>query len=110
MMFSRKKNREQSNFSEFIEQKTRLFHSKVVYALHGEHEHYFSKRDVLRSNFGTRCKVCGILLSEYRTQKRFEKMNTPVLLAGEKKAGRSSVSLRKFPQMPASIQSGSHLK
>jgi len=77
-MFSRQKNREQSNFSEFIEQKKRLFHSKVVYALHGEHEHYFSKRDVLKSKFGTRCKVCGILLSEYRTQKRFEKMNTPV--------------------------------
>ena len=79
MMFSRKKSKEKSNFSEFIEQKTRLFHSKVVYALHGEHQHYFSKRDVLGTDIGTRCKVCGILLSEYLTQKRFEKMNTPVL-------------------------------
>lgn len=94
MMFSRKKNREQSNFSEFIEQKTRMFHSKVVYALNREHEHFFSKRDVLNGDIDTRCKVCGILLSEYRVQKRFEKKNAPVLLCGEKKAGKSSVSLR----------------
>jgi len=94
MMLSRKKNREQSNFSEFIEQKTRMFHSKVMYALYREHEHFFSKRDVLNGNIVTRCKVCGILLSEYRAQKRFEKMNTPVLLHKEKKEGKSSVSLR----------------
>lgn len=78
-MLSCKKNREQSNFSEFIEQKTRIFHSKVVYALNREHEHFFSKRDVLNGNIDTRCKVCGIRLSEYRAQKRFEKMNTPLI-------------------------------
>ena len=93
MMFSRKENKEQSNFSEFIEQKTRLFHSKVVYALHGEHEHYFSKRDVLNANIDTRCKVCGVLLSEYRIQKRFEKINTPILLDENRKAGTSSTTL-----------------
>ena len=106
-MFSRKKNREQSSFSEFVEQKTRLFQSKVVYALNGNHEHYFSKKDVLNGNIDTRCKVCGILLSEYRTQKRFEKMNSPVLLDGKKKVAKPSDSSRKLTRMPASIQSGS---
>jgi len=94
MMFNSKKNREQSNFSEFIEQKSRLFHSKVVHALHGEHEHYFSKIDVLNSHTDPRCKVCGILLSEYRTQKRFEKMDSPLVLDGKKNSAKSSVSLR----------------
>ena len=93
-MFNSKKNREQSNFSEFIEQKTRMFHSKVTHVLNREHEHYFSKRDVLNSEIGTRCKVCGILLSEYRAQRKIEKMNTPVHLDREKNAGKSSVSLR----------------
>ena len=94
MMFNSKKNREQSNFSEFIEQKSRLFHSKVVHALHGEHEHYFSKIDVLNSHTDPRCKVCGILLSEYRTQKRFEKMDSPLVLDEKKNSAKSSVSLR----------------
>ena len=92
-MFSRKKNKEQSNFSEFIEQKTRLFQSKVVYAMNGNHEHYFSRKDVLNGNIDTRCKVCGILLSEYRTEKRFEKMNAPVLLDEGNNAGKSSASV-----------------
>ena len=55
-MFSRKE-KEQSNFSEFIEQKTRLFHSKVVYALHREHEHFYSKSEVLNRGIDPRCKV-----------------------------------------------------
>ena len=79
-MFSRKKQKEQSNFSEFIQQKTRLFHSKVQHAFYREHEHYFSKRDVQNSGISTRCKVCGILLSEFRTQQKFEKKNAVALL------------------------------
>lgn len=72
-MFSRNNQKEQSNFSEIIQQKTRLFHSKVLHAFYREHEHYFSKRDVLNSGIGTRCKVCGILLTEFRIQQKFEK-------------------------------------
>ncbi|MFW2438563.1 MAG: hypothetical protein ACN4GR_04255 [Arenicellales bacterium] len=94
MMFNSKKNREQSSISEFVEQKTRLFQSKVVYALNGEHEHYFSKKDVLNGNFDTRCKVCGILLSEYRTEKRFEKVNAPVLLDEMNNTVKSPASIR----------------
>jgi len=39
--------KEQSNYSEFIVQKTRLFHSKIVYRLRGECEHFYSKNEVL---------------------------------------------------------------
>jgi len=82
LMFSRKP-KEQSNFSVFIEQKTKLFHSKVVYALRREHEHYYSKSEVLNRNIDPRCKVCGILLSEYRTMKKFERWNSPIVVNGE---------------------------
>ncbi len=84
-MFSRK-TKEQSNFSEFIEQKTRLFHSKVVYALHREHEHYYSKNEVLNRDTDPRCKVCGMLLSEFRTTKRFEKLNGPIEFKEDRQA------------------------
>ena len=84
-MFSRK-DKEQSNFSEFIEQKTRLFHSKVVYALHREHEHFYSKSEVLNRDIDPRCKVCGMLLSEYRTMKRFEKLNSPIEFNDDRQA------------------------
>ena len=85
-MFTRK-DKEQSNFSEFIEQKTRLFHSKVVYALHREHEHFYSKSEVLNRDIDPRCKVCGMLLSEYRTMKRFEKFNSPIEFNDDRQAG-----------------------
>ena len=93
-MFNRKKNNEQSNFSEFVEKKTRLFHSKVTHALYRNHEHYFSKRDVLNSHLDTRCKVCGIRLSEYRAQRKFEKKNTLIVLDRKMKTGKPSASLR----------------
>ena len=85
-MFNRKP-KDQSNFSEFIEQKTRLFHSKVVYALHREHEHFYSKSEVLNRDIDPRCKVCGMLLSEYRTMKRFEKLNAPIEFNDDRQAG-----------------------
>ena len=85
-MFSRKE-KEQSNFSEFIEQKTKLFHSKVIYALHREHEHFYSKSEVLSRDIDPRCKVCGMLLSEYRTMKRFEKLNSPIEFKDDRQAG-----------------------
>lgn len=81
-MFNRK-SKVQSNFSEFIEQKTRLFHSKVFYALRREHEHFYSKNEVLNRHVDPRCMICGILLSEYRTMKRFEQWNSPMDINGE---------------------------
>ena len=75
--------KEQSNFSDFVEHKTRLCRSKVVYALPREHEHYYSKSEVFNLNIDPRCKVCGILLSEFRTSKIFEEYNSPIVLSTE---------------------------
>lgn len=91
-MFILEKNDERSYFKAFIVQKAKLFHSKVAYSLYVKHEHFFSKSDLMNSGIDTRCKVCGILMSEYRAQKKCEKKNAPVLYENNKK-GKSSVSI-----------------
>ncbi len=58
--------------SQLIKQKNRIIRSKIMYALHGQHKHYYSKQDVLSQKENARCKVCNMLLSEYRVQKRIE--------------------------------------
>ena len=98
MMFSREKKYDSGNFSEIILHKARLFHSKVAYSLYSEHEHYFSKSDLLISGIDTRCKVCGILLSEYRAQQKFVKKNAPVLCESNIK-GKSSISIREIREL-----------
>ena len=71
---------EQNSFSKFVEHKTRLIRSKAVYALHREHKHYFSKSEVFNPNIDARCKVCGILLSEFRVIRQTEEYNSPIVL------------------------------
>ena len=73
-MFRRKDN-EQSSISGYVEKKTRIFKSKVDFALHGEHVHYFNKKETLNKATDPECKVCGVLLSEYKTQKKLESLN-----------------------------------
>ena len=58
--------------SELIKKKNRIFRSKINYVLHGQHKHHFSKQDVLSQKENARCKVCNMLLSEYRVQKKIE--------------------------------------
>lgn len=69
---------EQSSISVFVEKKTRMLKSKVDYALHGEHTHYFSKQASLDPTCNPKCKVCGLLLSDYKVQKKLEKLNNEV--------------------------------
>ena len=95
MMFNQEAEFDRSNFSEFILHKTRLFYSKVAYSLYSDHEHYFSKSDLLVSGIDTRCKVCGILISEYRAQQKSVKKNAPVL-DHSNKMGKSSISIREL--------------
>lgn len=85
-MFGRRIN-EQNRFSKFVEHKTRLIRSKAVYAMHREHKHYFSKSEVFNRNIDPRCKVCGILLSEFRTSKKFEKHNASIVLSTKVTSG-----------------------
>ena len=77
-MFGRNNN-ETTTVSEYIEKKSRqiqkkkkFIRSKINYALSGDHKHYYSKQDVLANNENARCKVCGMLLSEFRVQKRID--------------------------------------
>ena len=74
---------EQNSFSKFVEHKTRLIRSKAVYALHREHKHYFSKSEVFNPNIDARCKVCGILLSEFRVIRQTVEYNSPIVLNTE---------------------------
>jgi len=74
---------EQDSFSKFLVHKTRLIRSKAFYALHCDHKHYFSKSEVFDRNIDPRCKVCGILLSEFRASKKFEEHNSPIILSAE---------------------------
>jgi len=77
-MFGRN-GKETTTVSEYIEKKSRqikkkkqIIRSKINYALHGNHKHYYSKQDVHEKNENARCKVCGMLLSEFRVQKRID--------------------------------------
>ena len=86
-MLSRTKQKEQSNFIQLIIKKKKLFRSKVAYAIRGDHEHYYSKEEVrqfsnrnsLKSAIDPRCKVCGLRLSDYRTQIRYDTLEFPAL-------------------------------
>ena len=39
--------------SQLIKKKNRILRSKINYALHGQHKHYFSKQDVLSQKENT---------------------------------------------------------
>lgn len=75
-MFGRTK-KNSVTISEYFEKKSRqirknktLFRSKIEYALRREHQHYFNKQEVLTLNQNARCKICGMLLSEFRLQQK----------------------------------------
>ena len=77
-MFGRKDN-ELSTISEYLgkkskqlKKKNQLALAKVEQAFRGKHQHYFSKQDVQENNENARCKVCKMLLSEFRVQKKME--------------------------------------
>ncbi len=76
-MFRRKDN-ESSSISMFVEKKTRMLKSKVDFALHGQHKHYFSKQESLDPEIDPACKVCGMLLSDLKVQKKFEALQNEI--------------------------------
>ncbi|MFV1975919.1 MAG: hypothetical protein ACC651_09235 [Candidatus Scalindua sp.] len=89
MMFGRNTG-DSSTISEYFEKKSKLlqkkksiFLSKVDQVLHGKHEHYFSKRDVQADGKIARCKICGILLSEFKVQQKVRD-SSPLLKSSAK--------------------------
>ena len=92
------KSKGQSEFIEFIDKTIRLIYSKVMNAFYREHEHYFSKWDVLNSNTDTRCKVCGIRMSDYRVKEKLKRNGAQALLNENNISRKYSASLYLFPK------------
>lgn len=72
MRIFRKPNLDTSSIIQFVDQKARLFMAKREYAKHGEHVHYFSKREVNTEGLDPHCKVCGLQLSELSLERKLE--------------------------------------
>jgi phage FluMu protein Com len=58
--------------TEQLKQRKRILMSRIDHIVRGQHKHYFSKQDLLTKNHNARCKVCGMLLSEFRVQRKME--------------------------------------
>lgn len=89
-MLNRIKKIEDSNLIPFLKRKKKLFKSKLDYALHTKHMHYFTKREVVefrknmssKSNIDPRCVICGLRLTQYRAEIKYETMEIPALKDG----------------------------
>ena len=69
---------EQSSLSQHVVKKAKMFRSRLNYALHGEHRHYFSKADLSNPAATPRCKVCGMLLSEFKVERKYAALNEEI--------------------------------
>ena len=81
---------EDSNLIPFLKQKKKLFKSKIDYALHTDHMHYFPKKEVLEfrknkssNSIDPRCVVCGLRLSQYRTEIQYQTLELPAYKDGK---------------------------
>lgn len=89
-VLSRKK-QEESILIPPLKRKKKLFKSKIDYALHTNHMHYFTKKEVLdyrkskssKSIIEPRCVLCGLRLTQYRTQIQYETMDLPAYKDGK---------------------------
>ena len=81
-VLSRIKKKEGSKFIPLLKMKKKLIKSKID---HAKHMHYFSKYEVMeyrnqnssKSVIDPRCVVCGLRLSQYRAENRYETMEIP---------------------------------
>lgn len=84
-LLSRIKKIEDSKLIPLLKRKKKLYKSKIDHALHARHMHYFSKHEVmefrnnnsLKSIIDPRCVVCGLRLTQYLAEKRYETMEIP---------------------------------
>ena len=89
-VLSRKK-QEESNLIPLLKRKEILLKSKKDYALRTNHMHYFTKKEVLeyrknkssKSSIEPRCVLCGLPLTQYRTQIQYETMELPAYKDGK---------------------------
>jgi hypothetical protein len=77
--------------SRLINKKKKLLYSKMSYVFQSEHEHYFDREEVIayskrhetKSDIDPCCKICGLSLSKYRNQVRFDTLEIPVYKDGK---------------------------
>ena len=81
---------ENTNLIPFLKKKKKLFKSKIDYALHTDHMHYFTKKEVLEfrknkssKSIDPRCVICGLRLTQYRTQIQYQTMELPAYKDGK---------------------------
>ena len=87
-MLSRKKQTVDRSSISLHNRKENLFKSKIDYEVRIDHMHCFPKKEVqeYRSNKSSnepRCAVCGLRLTEYRTQIQYETMELPAYKDGK---------------------------
>ena len=90
LLWSRIKKIDGGKFIPLIKRKRKLFKSKLDYILHTEHMHYFAKNEVVEfrnnassnSNIDPRCVICGLKLTQYRDQIKYETMEIPAYRDG----------------------------
>lgn len=69
---------EQSSLSQSVGKKARILRSRVDYALRADHRHYFSKADLKNPAATPRCKVCGMLLTEFKVERKYAALNEEI--------------------------------
>ena len=81
-MLIRNKQVEDFNSTPLFNRKKNQFKSKIDYGVRIDHMHCFHKKEVQeyrinKSSYEPRCTVCGLRLTEYRTQIQYETMELP---------------------------------
>ena len=77
-LFAKSTNEQSSSLSQRVGKKAKMFRSKMDYALRGNHRHYFSKADLNNPAATPRCKVCGMLLSEFKVERKYAALNEEI--------------------------------
>ena len=72
MSLFKKPSLDTSSIVQYVDKKAHLFKAKRDHAKHGEHVHYFSKREVNTPGLDPHCKVCGMQLSELSLERKLE--------------------------------------
>jgi len=77
-LFGKRDTEQSSSMTQRVGKKAKMFRSKLDYALRGNHRHYFSKADLSDPSATPRCKVCGMLLSEFKVERKYAELHEKI--------------------------------
>lgn len=77
-LFGKSTTEQSSSLTQRVGKKAKIFRSMVDYALRGDHRHYFSKEDLKNPAATPRCKVCGMLLTEFKVERKYAALNEEI--------------------------------